>query len=358
VLSAFAWSGVARAIVVDTNPKTPAGPETPGTSVHITLKDDKGKTVTTKTVKVDKGGHAKVDITDEEKKKAKTVVITSTDKGKTYRTEVGIDVFMLGGEIALTAVGGGAAAVSQASTRNFTENRAFRMVDYSFFQFGFLGGESWTKTNADSFGPGISPGGTFFPHTFSNPVFGLSAGYFVPVYPGVAAGPVVNFVTGDLSSSSVSLTTPSGIVSTSAVRRDWAFDAMGRLYINSIMTPFGLNVFVEGGAEFARYNASMTNVGVEVFQGSTSTTSAIVGGGIQFPFCPLLVPSMNSGVCPLQGSFEYDHVFVDKTFFVGWTPLSAATASVKGEDRAMGGLIFLAPSGITWGGRPVPNWGW
>jgi hypothetical protein len=364
-LCAIAWSGAAWAIVVDTNPKTPAGPETPGTHLQITLKDDKGKTIAHKTAKIDANGHAKVDISDEEKKKAKTVVITSTDKGKTYRTEVGIDVFMQGGEIALAAVAGGSLmqtglAVHSSAPPPMQTTAPWRMVDYSFFQFGFLGGESWTKTNADSFGPGISPGGTFFPHTFSNPIFGLNAGFFVPVFPGVAAGPVVNFITGDLSSSSVSQITPPGIVSTSLVRRDWGIDAMGRVYINNVIRQYGFNVFVEGGAEFARYNASMTNVGVEVFQSSTSTTSPIVGGGFQFPLCGMLLPSMN-GPCTLQAVFEYDHVFVDKTFSVGFTPLSAATASVKGEDRFMGGLNFDLDLGSgfsvpNWG--RTPNWGW
>jgi hypothetical protein len=114
---------------------------------------------------------------------------------------------------------------------------------------------------------------------------------------------------------------------------------MGRLYINSVMTPFGLNVFVEGGAEFARYNASMVNSGVEVLQSSTTTTRPIFGGGIQFPVCGIIViaPS-NAGICPLQGVVEFDHVSVNKTFFTGITPASSATATVKSENRVMAGF--------------------
>ena len=147
----------------------------------------------------------------------------------------------------------------------------FRMVDTRFFQFGFGMGESWTRTSANDFGTGLG-GSTIFDHTFSSTFLTFNAGYFVPVFPGVAFGPVVQVIGGGMGGGNgMSLTTPSGTVGTSLVQRDYGIDAMGRFYFNPGW--YG-NVFIEGGAEFARYNASMVNSGVEVFQGSTTTTKS------------------------------------------------------------------------------------
>jgi hypothetical protein len=162
-LGAIAWSGAAWAIVVDTTPKKPAGPETPGTSVQLTLKDDKGKTVATKTATVDDKGHAKFDISDEEKKKTKTVDMTSTEtsteKGKkskkTYeKTGIPIDTFMNGGEFALTQLGGGAATAvhaahppgtttpGPATTTPITQTPYTYRPDLGLVTVGFYGGGS------------------------------------------------------------------------------------------------------------------------------------------------------------------------------------------------------------------------
>jgi len=350
-LGAIAWSGTAWAITVDTQPKTPAGPETPGKTVQLTFKDDGGKTVVKKTAKVDEKGHVQVSLTDEERKKAKKLdVVVPPGKGeKTEYKKNDIVIPPGAGDISLGEIGLTAVAITVApkpsSSFRISENETVRpqervYTNYNYFQFGFGMGEDWTKTSANDFGTGLG-GSTIFDHTFSSTFLALNAGFFVPVFPGVAFGPVVQLVSGDIGGGNgVSLTTPSGIVGTSLVRRDYAVDAMGRIIINSAITPFGFNVFVEGGGEFARYTGSMVNSGVETFQNSASTTSPIVGGGITFPLCPLLVPSMNGGVCTIQGSVEYDHAFVDHTFFTGLTGLSSATASVKGEDRVMGGILL------------------
>ena len=215
------------------------------------------------------------------------------------------------------------------------------LFDRTFFEFGFGGGESWTKTNADSFGPSIGPG-TFFPHTNSSAFFTVEAGAFVPVVPGVAAGPVMELVTGDFNTTTLTQTTPSGVISSSQISRGLEFDAMGRVYLAFPFSYWNGSIYVQGGVAVARYTGSLVNAGIETFQGSALTTSPIVGGGLEVPACQVLgIPADQSGVCTLTFYGEYNHVAVKKTFDTGITAASSATAQVKSEDRVMAGFRFI-----------------
>jgi hypothetical protein len=379
-LGVMACSGAAWAIV-STEKDVPVTDQNGAVkSGTLTLQTTDGKTIAKADIK-DGKAHVKVDEKDITPK-TKVVVKIHTDadpktgapaKDKEKDEPVGLfldkglNVDTLGPAVAATAASNlhqiglavhhHPAVTEHPATAPAPMTAPLRMVDTSFFQFGFSVGENWTKTSANDFGPGLG-GSTIFDHTFSNPIFGINAGYYVPIIPGVSAGFVAGLVSGDMGGSNgVSLTTPSGIVGTSLVRRDYGIDTMGRIYINSVWTPFGFNMFVEGGAEFANYRGSMVNSGVETFQSTQHTTSGIAGGGFQLPICgPLGIAS--DGVCPLQLVAEYDHVFVNTSFFTGMTALSSATAQVKGEDRVMGGFNFVVPTGNRPNaGRLFANWG-
>jgi len=367
-LCAIAWSGAAWAIVVDTTPKTPAGPETPGTEVHLVITNKEGKTVAKKTAKVEKDGTAKIEISDKEKEEAKggTVEMTSTTGGKTYENKIPFDTFMNGGDFALALVSSNIKQLGLATHHPVAQHPAsFKIsedttpvpADRMYFEFGFGGGESWTKTNADSFGPGIGPG-TFFPNTNSSSFLALNAGVFFPVFSGVAVGPVMELITGDFNATTITHTTPTGVVSASQVLRGVEFDAMGRAYV-ALPGLWGGSGFVQGGIAVGRYKGSMVNAGIETFEDSTLTTSLIAGGGGKLPLCPFLaIPVDQSGICPVQGVVEYNHVFVDKTFSTGITAASSATAEVRGIDRVMAGLVFENPVGNAPNWGRWPNWGW
>jgi hypothetical protein len=217
-----------------------------------------------------------------------------------------------------------------------------RMEDVTFLQFGVLGGNSWMKTNANDFGTGLG-GSTLFPHTNSSAFVAINAGMFFPVFHGVSFGPVLQLASGDLGTTTVTQTTPSGIIGSGQITRGVTFDAMGRTYIEA-PGYWNASLFVQGGVEVAKFTGSMVNSGIETFQTSTTVTSGIVGGGVQFPLCgPLGIPV--NGVCPLQAEVEFDHVFDNKTFFTGMTGPSSATATVNGENRVMGGLNLVSSFG-------------
>jgi len=349
-LCAIAWSGAAWAITVDGTPKTPAGPETPGKTVQLTFKDDSGKTVAKKTAKVDEKGHVQVSLTDEERKKAKKLdVVIPPGKGeKTEYKKNDIPVPPGTGDISLgdigltaVAIGGGlkqvGLAVHNPAPQPMPVTAPLRMEDVTFFQFGFVAGNSWMKTNADDFGAGLG-GSTFFPHTNSSAFVGINAGMFFPVFPGVSAGPVLQLLSGDLNSTTVTNTTPSGIVGNAKLSRGVTFDAISRVYV---ALPWSVSLIAEGGVEVANFIGSTVNMPlVETFQTTTTLTSPIVGGGFQVPLCgPLVI--QNNGICPAQGQIVFDHVFDNRTFFTGVTALSSATAVVKGENRVMFGVVFV-----------------
>ena len=364
-LGALAWSSSASAITDATTVTTTVSnppPETPGQSVHFTAqvtKDDG-----TKVAVPGKAEGSKVTYAIPPHAKTVKVVETTEDKnGKTTEKREskafpiadfkdGIAVTLA--EVASNIKQGGTATHNTAPPK--TTASAFKpaeivpaVADRFFFEFGFGGGESWTKTTADSFGTGIGPG-TFFPNTNSSPFFAIEAGAFLPVVPGVAVGPVAKLVTGDLSSTTLTQTTPSGVVSSSQITRGVEFDAMGRVYLAFPFTYWNGSIYVQGGVAVARYTGSMVNTGIETFQGSVLTTSPIVGGGLQVPVCPVFgIPAEPNGVCTLTFFGEYDHVAVNKTFDTGITGASSATAEAKSADRVEFGFRFITDGGTDGG---------